>query len=145
MSDTKEISRTKKILLFCFRNIINLIFACLTAYYALLAFVLQIAPLENKMMLAGVIILWLFWLFAKAIITMILSIIIVLLILYGWYYYTHYDQISCKNSGGVWNEQTQTCEEKVDLLQRIKDIWKEKTFLKVFFPDEKEEKATKDK
>ncbi|MBQ8870540.1 MAG: hypothetical protein IJ019_04100 [Alphaproteobacteria bacterium] len=145
MSDNKENNRFKKFFIFCLRNIVNVIFCCLTIYYGLLSFVLQISPLENKIILAIVVVLWLLWLFAKAIITMVLSIIIVLLILYGWYYYTNYEQISCKNSGGVWNEQTQVCEEKVDLLQRIKNIWKEKTFLKVFFHDDKEEKESKNK
>ena len=84
-------------------------------------------------MLVGVSVLWLFWLFAKAIITLVLSLIVVCLLMYGWYYYTHYDEIVCKNNGGNWNKQEKICEEKVDLWQRIKDVWENKSFLNISF------------
>ena len=90
-------------------------------------------------MFGGVVFLWLLWLFAKAIITLVLSAIVIILIVYGWYYYTHYDQIVCKNNGGVWNEEKQICEEKVNILERIKDVWENKKFLKIFINNNKKE------
>lgn len=142
MSEEVKNSKFKKIAIFCFKNIVNVIFCVLTIYYGFLAFILNIAPLENKIMFGGVIFLWLLWLFAKAIITMVLSAIVVILILYGWYYYTHYDQINCKNNGGVWNKEKQICEEKVNILERIKDIWENNTFLK-FSVSEKDQHTDK--
>ena len=95
MSEEVKSSKFKKIAIFCFKIIVNVIFCVLTIYYGFLAFVLNIAPLENKLMFGGVVFLWLLWLFAKAIITLVLSAIVIILIVYGWYYYTHYDQIVC--------------------------------------------------
>lgn len=140
MSEEKKENKFKKIATFCFKNVINIIFGLLAAYYALLAFVLDIAPFENKVMLGGVIALWLLWIFAKAIITLVISIVIVLLIAYGWYHYTHYDEIVCKNNGGVWNKQEKICEEKVDLWQRIKDVWENRTFFKISHTEEETKK-----
>ncbi len=139
MSEEKENNKYKKIAIYCLKNIVNVILGCLTAYYALLAFVLQISPTENKIMLVGVIVLWLLWVFAKAIITLVLSIVIVLLMLYGWYYYTHYDEIVCKNNGGVWNSKEQICEEKIDIWQRLKDVWQNKIFFRISESDAKKE------
>ncbi len=144
MSENKDDNKLKKIALFCLKNIVNLFFGIAASYYALLAFVLEIAPTENKIMLAGVVVLWLLWLFAKAIITLVFSIIIVLLILYGWYYYNHYDEIVCKNNGGVWNKQEQICEEKVDLWQKIKDTWNKNNFFKISFNKDGNDKKEKD-
>ena len=143
MADNNSDNRFKKNAIFLFKNIVNIIFACLGTYYAVLAFVLQIAPQENKLMLAGVLVLWLFCIFAKAIITLVLSLIVIILLTYGWYYYTHYEQINCKNSGGVWNEQKQICEEKIDLLKKIKDVWENRTFLKFSTSENQTDKTDK--
>ena len=145
MTESTSENRLKKFAIFCFKNIVNVIFACLTAYYSLLALVLEISPVENKMILGGVVILWLLWLFAKAIITTVLSLIVIVLIAYGWYYYTHYEQINCKNSGGVWNEQKQICEEKLDLIEKIKNVWENRTFLKFSVNDTDKDTKKKDK
>lgn len=139
MSEEVKNSKLKKITIFCLKNIVNVIFCLLTVYYAFLAFILNIAPIENKLMLGGVIFLWLLWLFAKAIITLVLSGIVIILIVYGWYYYTHYDQITCKNNGGVWNEKEKVCEEKVNIIDRIKDVWENNSFLKIFINKDKED------
>ena len=143
MSEEKKENRFKKIALYCFKNLVNIIFGLLATYYALLAFVLEVAPFENKVMLGSVVALWLLWIFAKAVIVLVISIIIVLLIAAGWYYYTHYDEIACKNNGGVWNKQERICEEKVDLWKRIQEVWQNRTFLK--FSEESKEESKKDK
>ena len=71
MSEEKKENKFKKITIFCLKNVVNIIFGLLAAYYALLAFVLEISPFENKVMLGGVVVLWLLWVFAKAIIKLL--------------------------------------------------------------------------
>ena len=78
----------------------------------------------------------------RTISAVVLLPLLIILIVYGWYYYTHYDQIVCKNNGGVWNEEKQICEEKVNILERIKDMWKNNTFLK-FSVSEKDKNTDK--
>ncbi len=143
MSEEKETSKLKNIAKFCFKNFINVVLALLTTYYFLLAFVLEISPTENKIILTGVIVLWVFWLFAKAIITLVMSFIVLILIGYGYYYYTHYDEIVCKNNGGVWNSEEKICEEKTTFIEKIKEAWKNRSFLRISI--DKEDKDTKDK
>ena len=65
MSEESKDGKLKKIAVCCLKNIVNVIFCLLTGYYVLLAFVLQISPVENKIMLFGVVVLWLLWIFAK--------------------------------------------------------------------------------
>ncbi len=143
MSEESKDGKLKKIAVCCLKNIVNVIFCLLTGYYVLLAFVLQISPVENKIMLFGVVVLWLLWIFAKAIVTFILSLIVVLLLLYGWYYYNHYDEIACKNSGGAWDAKEQVCKEKVDLWKRLKDVWENRTFFKISPSEVKKENINK--
>ena len=130
MSEEKENKKPKKNIGYYLKKIITVTLFCFILYYALLSFVLQISPTENKIMLAGVSALFLLWIFAKKIITLVLSISVILLILYSWYYFTHYDEIACKNSGGVWYAKEQVCKEKVDIIKRIKDVWENRTFFK---------------
>ena len=126
-----EKSRWKKVLLFVLRNFVNVIFAGMILYYAILAFVFEVSPLSNKMMLVGVFCLWLMWILAKSIIKIILAVLLVVALLVGWYHVSHYDEIQCKENGGVWNVQTQICEEKLSFFEKIQRFWKDRTSIKI--------------
>ena len=132
MSEEKiEKSRWKRFAFFCLRNIVNVAFFLFAAYYALLGWVFQVSPTANKMMFAGVICLWLMWIFAKAIIKVVLALFIVVMIIVGWYHISHYDELQCKNNDGIWNAETQTCEEKLSLWERIQKLWQSRTEVKI--------------
>ncbi len=135
--DQTEKSRWKKFALFCLRNVVNVAFFLFSAYYALLAYVFQVSPTTNKMMLIGVCCLWLIWIFAKAVIKIILALLLVVFVIVGWYHVSHYDEIQCKNNDGVWNAETQSCEEKLSLWQRVQKLWQSRTEVKVEKKSEK--------
>ncbi len=126
-----EKKRWKKFVLFFLRNIVNITFFLFATYYALLAYVFQISPTTDKMMLIGICCLWLIWIFAKAVIKIVLVLLLVVFVIVSWYHVSHYDEIQCKNNDGVWNAENQSCEEKLGLWQRVQKLWQSRTEVKV--------------
>ena len=110
MSEEKQIDKEdkkqswwKKILSFSFHSPVQTIFILLTLFYALRIFILGQNDFVIEMQAIGVVFLWVLWCVAKSIIKLLLFIALLLVGAYGYYYYTHHDEIACEESGGYWN------------------------------------------
>ncbi len=112
----------KRFLLFCLHSPVNVIFALATVYFALQAYVF--APsMMNKMILLGVVGLWMFWFLAKHMILLLLVLALLGGGAYMYYEFAGRAARKCEESGGFWNKNTQTCETKVSLVDRVKKLF----------------------
>lgn len=112
----------QRILLAVVRSPINTLFGLALLYFAFRAFVWG-GAMADKTAFFVVIGLWAFYLLAKGVLKIVLIVILLLCAGYGYYHFTHLDNSQCEQSGGVWNDKTGTCEEKVGLWKRIEKIW----------------------
>ncbi len=112
----------KKILLGMLRSPIQTIFGICTLVYLARIFLLGQDDFTIKAQALGIVFLWVLWIVAKSIIKLLLFIALLLLGLYGYYYYTHHDEIACEESGGYWNAKEETCEEKGTIWQQIRRL-----------------------
>lgn len=117
--DDKEQSLLKKILTFALHSPVQAVFILLTLFYALRIFILGQNDFVIEMQAIGVVFLWVLWNVAKSIIKLLLFIALLLVGAYGYYYYTHHDEIACEKSGGYWNDKEEVCEEKGNLWQQF--------------------------
>ncbi len=124
----------KRLLLALLKSPVNTFFGLLVIYELFSIYVLGQNALTDKLTLAGLLFLWLLWYLFKNVIKLLLLAILIALAAYGWYYYSHQDQRLCEQSGGVWNEQTATCEEKISFWQKVKNLWQEKIKIKETSP-----------
>lgn len=117
--EDKDQKLWQKLLSFALHSPIQAVFILLTLFYALRIFVLGQNDFATEMQAIGVVFLWILWCVAKSIIKLLLFIALLLFGVYGYYYYTHHDEISCEKSGGYWNAKEKICEEKGNLWQQI--------------------------
>ena len=107
----------------CLGSPVSVLAIVLLAYYGFLAFVLEKDAFLNKTIMLGIVFLWGVWFFLKNIIKILLIVAIIGCGAYGWYRYANMDRIKCEESGRVWNEATQTCEEKLTFWEEIQNKW----------------------
>jgi|GEM_PF-437009 len=96
---------------------VNMIFAVATAFFAAKAYMWD-PTWTNKLIFFGIAGLWIFWIIARY---MVILFVIAALLGGGYYMYYQYSTREirkCEQSGGVWNKETKTCEEKVSLLNK---------------------------
>ena len=101
---------------------VNTLFVLALAYYAFQTYVLDNSPLLNKAIMLGIICLWILWFAAKNLIKLLLILALVAAAVYGYYSYSTRDARQCEESGGVWNKETKSCEEKTGLLHSIQKL-----------------------
>lgn len=137
MSKEQKESFMIRFLSFCVKAPVTLFFVCVLGYFAFQTYVLGDSPFINKVIMLCLLILWAIWFLARHMIKVLIVVCVVGAVAYGYYAHTRQKIESCENSGGVWNEQTQTCEVKKSFLEEVKDLWYQ------YFPqeDEKEEKS----
>lgn len=105
---------------FIIKYLSHIIFACLLAYYAVLAYVADVNPITNQMMMVIVSGFWILWVFAKSFLKIIAAIALLGAMCFAGYYIIHAEEIECKKAGKEWNEKTQTCEEKKTTGEKLK-------------------------
>ncbi len=116
----------KRLLKACLRSPVNFLFSCAVVYCALQAYVL--APsLINKMILLGVVGLWMIWFLAKHLIVLLVVLALLGGGAYVYYELTGREARKCEENGGFWNKNTQTCEEKVSLFDKVKKLFEFQT------------------
>jgi len=140
-SDTLEPAKPgwrRRLLMAALRSPISTVLILGFCYFAFQAYVLNINPAVNKLYMFGVVFLWVFWFLAKNLFKIVLLAGIIAYGAYSYYTYANRHVAECEASGGVWNEQTQKCEEKTGfwagVLRRFHD-------LAVYAKDEENKKA----
>ena len=123
MSEENKTTLANRLWRLCLRSPVSVLAVVLLAYYGFLAFVLEKDPFLNKTIMLGIVFLWGVWFFLKNIIKILLIVAIIGCGAYGWYRYANMDRIKCEESGRVWNEATQTCEEKLTFWEEIQNKW----------------------
>lgn len=123
MSEENKTTLANRLWRLCLRSPVSVLAIVLLAYYGFLAFVLEKDPFLNKTIMLGIVFLWGVWFFLKNIIKILLIVAIIGCGAYGWYRYANMDRIKCEESGRVWNEATQTCEEKLTFWEEIQNKW----------------------
>ena len=114
-----------KFLAFCVKSPVTVFFVVALSYFAFQVYVLGNSPIVNKGIICGLLFLWAFWFLARNLFKVLLVLLFVGAIGYGYYAHTQQKIEACEASGGVWNKQTQTCEEKKTLWQQAKEWWQE--------------------
>lgn len=133
MSDSEENkkSRLKRVLWWPIKY--PLTFVCVMAllYFGFQAYVLDSNPAMNKLVMLAIISAWVILFVLKHLLVLIFLVVALCGILYAYYQYTNRPRIECEEKGGIWVEDTQTCEEKKGIMAEIqKMINKYKKYVK---------------
>ncbi len=123
MGEGNKTNFGQKIWRTCLRSPINVLAGVLLVYFGFLAFVLEKDAFLNKTIMLAVVFVWGVWFFLKNFIKIILFLAIIGCGAYAYYRYVNMDRINCEESGGVWNEASKTCEEKLSFWQEIQNKW----------------------
>ena len=112
-----------RFLSFCVKSPVTIFFLCLLGYFAFQTYILGNSPFVNKVIMLCLLLLWGIWFLARHMIKVLIVLCVVGAIAYGYYTHTQQKIEACEQSGGEWNKQTQTCEEKKSFLDQIKEFW----------------------
>ena len=107
----------------CVKAPVTIFFLSLLGYFAFQTYILDNSPFTNKIIMFCLLILWVICFLARHMIKVLIIVCIVGAIAYAYYTHTQQQIEACEASGGVWNKQTQTCEEKKSFLDQIKEFW----------------------
>ena len=110
-----------------------LTFVCVMAllYFGFQTYVLENSPEMNKLVMLAIISAWIILFILKHLLVLIILLIVAVGIFYAYYQYTNRPRIECEEKGGIWLEETQTCEEKKGIMAEIqKAINKGKKYIK---------------
>lgn len=121
-----------RFLSFCVKSPVTIFFLCLLGYFAFQTYILGNSPFVNKVIMLCLLLLWGIWFLARHMIKVLIVLCVVGAIAYGYYTHTQQKIEACEQSGGEWNKQTQTCEEKKSFFDELKEM-----FQKYFSSDEK--------
>lgn len=124
MSDEKKSNWLARAGLFFIKSPVNMIFALALAYFASKAYLFS-GGLTDKLIMFGIIGLWMFWFIAKHILILALTLVLLGGGAYWYYSYTHQAENECRENGGEWNKKTKTCEEKSGWLAKVQKLWAE--------------------
>ncbi len=122
MSDNNS-SLLKRMGMACLRSPIHTLFAIATLGCLGYIFILGNADFFYKMVLVGIVLLWLFWVIAKYVLAFLLILGMLGVGGYFYYNYSRQDMLACEQSGGYWNKNTKTCEEKRTFVQQLESMW----------------------
>lgn len=97
---------------------------CLLAllYFGFQAYVLDNNPALNKLIMLAIVTAWLILFILKHLMVLILLLLLTGGIFYAYYQYTNRPRIECEEKGGVWKEESQTCEEKTGVMAEIQKV-----------------------
>lgn len=121
--ETKSQSTAAKIFRFCIKYPINVAFAAVVLYFLFKIYIIGQDAFINKAYLFGTVGLWILWIIAQSFIKTLLLLLAACGAFYGYYYFSHYDEIMCKNNGGIWNQEQKICEEKLTVIQQVQKWW----------------------
>ena len=126
MSENKEaevkLGLFKHILLVALKSPINTILFLAFSYFGLKAYVFGDA-LIDKLIMFGILALWMFWFIAKHMLMILLLILLLGGGAYFYYEYTHQQEKECEANGGEWNRDTKVCEERQGFWDYIENLW----------------------
>lgn len=126
MSDEpNKTSCWKRFALACLRSPVNTLFSGALLYLVFYIWVLGNDAFYYKMLLLGVILLWLLWIMAKYVLTLLLILAVLGIGGYLYYDYSRQDIVKCEEAGGYWNKKTKQCEEKRTFWQQLQDRWED--------------------
>lgn len=125
MAENQTTGWGKKFLLWAVTSPITLIFSVLMLYYGIRAYVMEIDPWRSKAIMMALAVLWVLWLVFKNLIKFLLLAAIAAAVFYGYYQYENRDKIACKKEGRVWNEEKNICEDKLDWMDKLENLWQE--------------------
>lgn len=108
-----------KLLKFGLKSPVNTFFIVVAGYFASQAYVFE-QTVTMKIAFFAVVGLWIFWFLAKQIFVLLIVSGLVAGGAYLYYDYQHREIRKCEESGGYWNKETKTCEEKVPMLEQAK-------------------------
>ncbi len=77
----------------------------------------------DKLIMFGILALWMFWFIAKHMLMILLLILFLSGGAYFYYEYTHQQEKECEANGGEWNRKTKVCEEKQGFWSYIENLW----------------------
>lgn len=128
MSENKEAENKpgllKHILLSALKSPVNTILFLAFAYFGLKAYVFGDAFMD-KLIMFGILALWMFWFIAKHMLIILMLLILLGGSAYFYYEYLHQQEKECEASGGAWNVKTKTCEEKQGFWDYIEGLWQQ--------------------
>lgn len=127
MSEEKKSSWLSGALGFIFRNPVSLICLGGLIYCAVQAYALNNSPFMHKAAMAGIAVFWLFLFIARNMFKLLILLLVGGGIAYGWFYFSERDKKACEESGGFWNKNTMTCEEKVSWWSKAQKFFKVET------------------
>jgi len=125
MSENQENQKPnllKKILLWPFKSPISAICLAGILYFGFKAYILQADPDLNKLIVLAFIAAWIILFILKHLIILLLLIILAGGIFYAYYQYTNRPRIECEEKGGIWNDESKTCEEKTGLMAEVQKV-----------------------
>ncbi|MBQ8661081.1 MAG: hypothetical protein IJ482_01990 [Alphaproteobacteria bacterium] len=115
----------KRFALACLRSPVNTLFSGALLYLVFYIWVLGNDAFYYKMLLLGVVLLWLLWMMAKYVLTLLLILAVLGIGRYLYYDYSRQDIVKCEEAGGYWNKKTKQCEEKRTFWQQLQDRWED--------------------
>lgn len=115
----------KRFLLGCLKSPVNTIFAAALLYGAFYIYVLGNDAFYYKMLMLGVVLLWMLWIVAKYALTLILILSLLGVGTYLYYDYSRQEIVKCEESGGHWNKKNKKCEEKRGFWQQVESMWQD--------------------
>ena len=123
MQEEKKVGLWAKIGAFGLKNPIASLFALVIAYYAAKIYIFGGDTFTNKAILYALFVAWGVYFVVRHLFKVLLALIILGGIGYGIYAYSQKEIKKCEDSGGKWNEETQTCEFEETFLDKLKNAW----------------------
>ena len=118
----KKIGFGRKLLGLVLTSPVNTLLGLALAYFAFQAYVLDNSPLLNQTAALGVICLWVLWFVAKNIIKLLFILLLGGFAVFSYYNYINRDARLCEENGDVWNDASQTCEEKTGWMHSLQEM-----------------------
>ena len=125
MSENPEKQKSnwlKKILLWPLKSPISAICLAGILYFGFKAYILQANPDLNKLIALAFAVAWVILFILKHLLILILLIALTGGIFYAYYQYTNRPRIECEEKGGIWNDETKTCEEKIGFMAEVQKV-----------------------
>ncbi len=104
---------------------ISSLFIVAILYYASKIYIFGGDTLMNRAILYGLFVLWGVYFVVRHLFKTVIVLAVIGGIGYGIYAYSQKEIKKCEDSGGQWNEKTQTCEYETSFLDKVKKLWQD--------------------
>ncbi len=129
--NSEKNSKLKKVLSWLIHNPLTALCLLGVLYFGFQAYILNNNPALNKLIVLAIITAWFILFILKHFIVLIVIFLLSGAVFYAYYQYTNRPRIECEEKGGVWHEDSKTCEEKKGIMAEIqKAINKYKKYIK---------------